>query len=537
MPGESVVQVDSVPVVRPLPVESVRRRYAATLFAQGLQLALSVASASVVPRALGPIVFGNYSFLLNMSGYLRGVTEPSVQQAFFTFSSQEERSGALTRLYGAWVIAQLGLLLAVVAIVTLAGWTSRLWPGQQLDQIVLITVLDWTVFLSIAFKQLGDSKGFTSRPQLIGAIVAFVTTAAIVVLAVLHHLNFYNYAWLNLTSAAVTSVVIGRWLLVVHRESCWDGAIRDRACAYLRQWWTYARPLIAIEYVSPIVALLSTYLIQAWYGSYEQGQLALATRWSAVVLLFTSSAVMILWREIARATQSNDRISAARTYERMTRPLVFVTIAGCLWMSLSARALVTLFAGAEFTAAVPVLMIMAFYPLAQTLGQLSTAGLKAAGRTVEYRNFALMLLLPDLALTYFLLAPPTAIVPGLGLGAIGSALKVTGLALVGVQFYQWDLLRSFGGSYRRVLKQQLTAGLVAAGCAVLALVAIRGVLESLVSLSALSRLGLMSLVYGCAIVAVVAFFPQMVSSSKSELLSLLDATMSLRLRQPANRWD
>jgi O-antigen/teichoic acid export membrane protein len=529
MSRESVVAADRVPVLGARPAESVRRRYAATLFAQGLQFALSMVSAFVVPRALGPAAYGNYNFLLNMSGYLRGVTEPSAQQTFFTFSSQEERSGALTRLYGIWVLVQFALLLSIVAIVALAGWTQKVWPGQQLDQIFLITVLDWMVFLSLALKQLGDSKGLTARPQLIGAVTAFVTAAAIVGLAVSHRLDFYSYAWLNLASAAITSVVVGRWLLVVHRESCWDGSIGDRARGYLQRWWAYARPLIVVEYLVPLVAPLASYLIQAFYGSYEQGQLALATRWSAVVLLFTSSAVMILWREIARATQSGDSRGAARTYERVTRPLVFLTIAGCLWISISAPSLVPLFAGAEYSAAVPVLMIMAFYPLVQTLGQLSTAGLKAAGRTIEFRNWALLMLIPDFILTYFFIAPPTARLPGLGWGAVGSALKLTGLGLLGVQLYQWDLCRSFGGSYRRLLKQQLFAAAVAVGCAAVALLCVRGVLESVVPLNALARLALSSALYAAGIVGIVAAFPEVVSSSKHELSSLL---RSYVLRRP-----
>src|SRR5207247_7341830 len=110
--------------------ESVGRRYAATFGAQCTQLVSSLITAGIVPRHLGPASYGNYSFLLTMSGMLRGFTEPSVQQAFFTFSAQHDESGPLTRMYGTWVLAQLVLLLALIAAIAAMGWTDWVWPGQ-----------------------------------------------------------------------------------------------------------------------------------------------------------------------------------------------------------------------------------------------------------------------------------------------------------------------------------------------------------------------------------------------------------------------
>src|SRR3954469_9292972 len=123
------------------PRESIRQRYAATLVAQFVQLAASVAGAGIVPRALGAAAYGDYNFLLNMAGAIRGFTEPSVQQAFFTFSAQEKHTGALTRLYALWVLLQLAIILALIAIAAATGWTGRVWPGQRTNRILLITLV------------------------------------------------------------------------------------------------------------------------------------------------------------------------------------------------------------------------------------------------------------------------------------------------------------------------------------------------------------------------------------------------------------
>src|SRR5439155_1193389 len=144
--------------------------------------------------------------------------------------------------------------------------------------------------------------------------------------------------------------------------------------------------------------LLSIYLIQVWYGSIEQGQFALGLRWSALVLLFTSSAVMMLWREIAAATALQEHRRAGQLYYRFNRLLAFLAIVLATWLAFASPTLVPLLAGDQYVGAIPIVMVMAFYPLAQTIGQLSTAGLKAAGRTAEYQKWALLLSIPDLVL-------------------------------------------------------------------------------------------------------------------------------------------
>jgi O-antigen/teichoic acid export membrane protein len=435
-------------------IESVQRRYTATLFAQVTQMAVSAIAAGIVPRALGSVAFGNYNFLINMAATLRGFTEPSIQQAFFTLSSSEERSGTLTRVYAVWVALQLLIILLLLGAATVFGWTGGLWPGQQMDQILLITLVDWATFLVASLKQLGDSKALTVRPQMIGAVSSVFVLAGLVTLAGTGHLTFYTFASLNLAAGLLTSVGLTYWLLVVHGERCWLQSAQTNARRYLRAWWAYAKPLIAVEYYTPLVAILSTYLIQIWYGSREQGQLALALRWSSLVLLFSGSATSIVWRELAAAVGAGDRQRASDTYRAFSNALVFMTAALSAWLAVGSGPLVITLAGPDFRAAVPVLAIMAFYPLQQVFGQVNGAALKATGRTGVYGTIRVALSVPEALLTYWLLAPRHMPVPGLELGARGVALRMVVFGLLGVQLFEWASARHLGLSYLGLLKSR-----------------------------------------------------------------------------------
>jgi O-antigen/teichoic acid export membrane protein len=166
-------------------------------------------------------------------------------------------------------------------------------------------------------------------------------------------------------------------------------------------------------------------------------------------------------------------------------------------LSIASPVLVTRFAGADYTRAIPVLAIMAFYPLQQTFGQLNGTAFKAAGRTAEYRNISIALSIPDMLLTYWLIAPADAIVPGLDLGALGVAVRMVIYGLISVQVYEWRNAKYFDIPYARLLRDRLrVVGAVSAGG--LALWTFNRVLVMTFRLDEGAALACGSLLYGTA---------------------------------------
>jgi O-antigen/teichoic acid export membrane protein len=495
--------------------DSVSSRYAVTLGAQLLRLLLSLISAVIVPRTLGPGMYGNYSFLLSTASTLRGFFDPSAQQTFFTFSSRERTSGSLSKLYALVLAGQLVIVFALISAAVVGEKTAWLWPGQQVDQIYWVTLLDWTVFLALSLQQLGDSKGLTVYAQLIGAAVSLFAVIGLLALWGAGRLNFYSYVWLNLTAAALMCVLLGYWLLVINRDLCWSGALRIGD--YVKRWWVYARPLILLEYYLPVVSFLGLYFIQRWYGSVEQGYYALALQWSALAMVFTNAAVSIFWRELARQSAARDYRLAANTYLQFSRLLFFLVLVLSCWLSMSSDLLVQVIAGEAYLAGSNVLAIMAFYPVAQTLGQLTVAALKATERTASYARWSVLLSVPDLFLTYFLLAPNDGPVPGLHLGAVGMAIKTAVYGLVSVQIYDWLNCRFLRLSYATALGRRAVAiGIV--GVLAFALLRWGGASLQSARLHDVTALAVSSVAYAVAIGAIVWCWPDLAGLSRAQIL-------------------
>jgi O-antigen/teichoic acid export membrane protein len=499
------------------PVESVRSRYAVTLGAQVVRMLLSVVTAAVVPRTLGPAAYGGYSFILSTSTAIRGFLDNGAQQAFFTFSSQTRSSGPLTKLYGLVLGGQLALVLLLIGLAVASGTTDWLWRGQRIDQIVLVTLVDWALFIVLVLQQLGDSKGRTVFPQIAAAVVSALTLLVLLVLSLLHALNFYSYAWLNLLGAALTCIALCYGLFTRHGAQLWHGSGQWRG--YLRRWWLFTRPLIVLQYYFPVVAYLGIYLLQRWYGSSELGFYALALQWSGFALVFTTSGLNIFWREIAHSA-AYDLAESAVTYQRFSRMFLFLSLALSCGLSAGSRLLVQTVAGARFAAAVPVLAIMAFYPISQTINQLTVASMKATERTASYARWSFLLSLPELVLTYVLLAPGDAVLPGLHLGATGMAIKTSLWGLVAAQVYDFVNCRFFKLSFSRALLQKAAAALMVGAAAIVTLM-FGGVWLQRAGLSGLTALCVASLGYAASLIALLALWPSISGVSREQLVRTL----------------
>jgi O-antigen/teichoic acid export membrane protein len=500
------------------PPQSIGVRYAATLGAQTVRLVYSVAAAVLAPRALGPATYGEYSFLLSTATTLRSFVDTSTQQAFFTFSSQERESGPLTKLYALALGVQFLFVMALIGIAALTGTTHYLWHGIELSKIYWVTLLEWVIFLVIAFQQLGDSKGLTVQGQMLAAGVSVAMLVGLLLLVLMDRLAFGTFVGLNLAGSVVSSVLLGYWLLVRNRALLWSGALRVRE--YARRWWTFSRPLLLLQYYLPMVAYLGVYLIQRWYGSEEQGYYGLALQWSALALVFTSAAVSVFWREVAHHSAAGEIHLAAATYESLSGTLFFLAVVLAWGLAAASDTLVVLISGREFGPAADVVAVMAFYPVAQTLGQLTVAALKGTERTGTYARCALLLSIPDLLLTYWLVAPRSAAVPGLELGAQGLGIKLAFYGLVSVQLYDWLNRRHLGLRYAPAFRERVLS-LALVGLIAWSSLRVGPALLRDWGFTPWPAIALTSLVYGVGVAALVAARPALASVTRAQLTRLI----------------
>jgi len=130
------------------------------------------------------------------------------------------------------------------------------------------------------------------------------------------------------------------------------------------------------------------------------------------------------------------------------------TIAAYLscFIAIQSFRIVHIFGGGRFTAAAIPVAIMAFYPIHQTYGQLSSSVFYATGATKAYRNIGIAFMLLGLPVTYFLIAPNN--MAGMNSGAVGLAIKMVLINIIGVNAQIYFNTRQLKLNFMKYLKQQ-----------------------------------------------------------------------------------
>jgi hypothetical protein len=160
---------------------------------------------------------------------------------------------------------------------------------------------------------------------------------------------------------------------------------------------------------------------------------------------------------------------------------------------------------------------MAFYPISQTINQLTVASMKATERTASYARWSFLLSIPELLLTYLLLAPVNAPVPGLHLGAVGMAIKTALYGLVAAQIYDWVNCRFFKIRYAAELTRKLVVALTIGATSV---VLVGGGVRWLprLGVSDVTALSVSSCIYAAAVMLLVMLWPGVAGISREQLM-------------------
>ena len=179
----------------------------------------------------------------------------------------------------------------------------------------------------------------------------------------------------------------------------------------------------------------------------EQAYYSVAAQFAAISLIATTSILRILWKEVAETNRLGDQERVQRLYEKTNRVLFMLgaIISGFLipWT----EEIIGLMLGEAYISGALVMALMFLYPIHQSLGQINGTMFYALELTRPYVVIGMVQMMISTITVYFLLAPPDATIPGMGLASMGLALKMVVLQFIGVNFSIWWLSRRQGWSY------------------------------------------------------------------------------------------
>jgi O-antigen/teichoic acid export membrane protein len=500
---------------------SVRRRFAFTVGANLLRSALSFVTGMLVARSLGPVSFGNMAFLLGTFVAVRQILDMGSSTAFYTFMSQRPRSRYFVNSFFGWLGVQFLVPLCVVGLMFPSGWIDVVWRGERRGLVLLAFAAAFMQnSLWPVMQQFGESRRKTLWVQSIGVVVVAIHLVAVLVLWSFGVLGLYAIFSAISVEYIAAAIFMLRWF--PGRASGDSRAAETALEPVFRLYVRYCMPLIPHAWIGFAYEFADRWLLQKYGGSVQQAYYAVSAQFAGIALIATSSILNIFWKEIAEAHYKADHARTHMLYRRISRVLFLVgaIVAGYLipW----ADELLRLILGVAYMGGGLTLVIMFLYPIHQSMSQVGGTMLMATQRVTLQVVIGIAFMLLSIGVTYLVLAPADAVVPGLGLASMGLALKMVGLQIIQANIIAYSISRiwkwRFDWAYQPVsllgcltvgwLAHRLAIGLASASWPVPAIMALGGIMYLMLT---------GALVYG---------MPWLAASTRSQLLS--EATMMFR---------
>lgn len=502
---------------------SMKRRYVAKLISNILVLVANVIMQSIIPRALGPVLYGNFNFITNFFQQLIGFLNLNTSTTFYTKLSQRQDDKGLVTFYLNFMLA-LGLIVALFVVAGFAlGMRQVVWPDQEVIFIILGALWAFLTFCFGVFCEMSDAYGLTVKAEVAKLALKLFGLIIIVVmfwLKVVTLSNFFGYQLFLLL------VSIGIALRIIHRNGYplqlnWRMK-RPQWQGYSSEFIKFCLPLVMFTGVATLQAILERWMLQKYSGSAEQGFYGLALQIGSICFLCTSAMIPLLAREYSISFAKNDVHEMKRLFLRFVPMLYAITAYFGCFLAVESKNVMLLFGGRSYSAAVLPIAIMCFYPLHQTYGQMNASLFFATGRTVAYRNIGIAMILISLPLTFFLIGPSEY--GALNGGATGLAAKMVSIQLLSTNIQLLYLARLLKLPYLKLLGHQMVVALFFVPMALAGSYA-SGVILS--GRTALEQFLLSGIIYTVGILALVLIFPALGAMKREEFKRLW---FSLRVR-------
>lgn len=496
------------------------RRYIFKLLANLASVPVYLLMEALLPRALGPQMYGNYSFATNLFQQFSGFLDMGTSTCFYNALSRRQREIPLFAFYLriAIIVAIAMLLAGLCALWRPAG--KWLLPDMPLWLAPLAALWAFLTWWGRVLRSTNDALGATIPSELWRAALSL---AGVSLLAFLYFTGLLNIETLFAQQYLLLAATILAFWLVSKRHWQANGLKLNYALSrqqrknYSKEFFSYSHPLLTQALLSFIMLTAERWLLQWFDGSSQQGFYALSQKVSMACFLFVSAMTPLLMREFSMAWGRKDLAAMGSLLSRFAPALYILAAYFSCFTVAEGRALVEIFGGTEFLAATVPVQIMALYPLHQAYGQIASSVFHASGKTYILRNMTACECVYGLTAAWLLLAPPGLC--GLNMGATGLAIKTVSVQFLSVNIYLWLASRFVPFAFWKNLSHQIASllllGFMAFGA--------RRISMQLVFLDGhfVWRFIVSGFIYTCAVATAAIAAPQLLGMSRRDAAELV----------------
>lgn len=410
--------------------DSLKKRYSIKLFANVFTVIIGAFIIAIVPKALGPVAYGQFIYLQEFFMKIIGFLDMGSSIAFFTKLSAKHTRKELITFYFIYSLFVLIFILSFLLTIDFIGYSQLILPNISNEYIYLGLFFGFFTWFTQVFIKISDAYALTVSVELIKIAHKIISLLLLIyfVYFTAFDLNaYFDFLYISL----ISFVFILSWLFI--KKGIFDKSILNINFGFnslLKEFIEYVSPLLVNSIIVVLVGLFDIWLLQYIAGSAQLGFYGLAYGIVAMCFVFTSAMTPIIMREFAKSYEQKDLEHIRRLFFRYIPMLYSLAAFFGVFISFQNESLLFIFTDEKFKDASLVLAILAFYPLYQTYGQLSGSIFYAAGQTKLIRNISFISQPIGLLLSFVFIYLLEYEAAGLGL-----KLLITALITVNIQLY------------------------------------------------------------------------------------------------------
>lgn len=368
--------------------DSLKKRYSTKLLASIVSGIIGAILIAIVPKALGPIAYGNFVYLQDFFMKVIGFLDMGSSIAFFTkLSARDTRRELITfyLLYSLFVLAAIFIFIFIIDSFSLVHNIFPNIPNQYIYMGLLFGFFTW--FTQI-FIKISDAYALTISVELIKIIHKIFSLFLLIYLVYFTTFNLDSYFSFHYISLA-SFLAILFYLFI--KKDIFNKKLLNINFGFKnlsKEFLEYCSPLVVYSLLAVVAGLFDLWLLQKVAGSIQTGFYGLAYSLAAMCFIFTSAMTPIITREFAKSYEQKDLQRMKILYFRYIPMLYSLAAYFAIFISIQSENILIMFTDEKFKDAYLVLVVMAFYPIHQTYGQLSGSIFYATGQTKLIRNMA-----------------------------------------------------------------------------------------------------------------------------------------------------
>lgn len=417
---------------------SLKKRYVVKLLASIVNAIIGAIIIAIVPKALGPVAYGQFIFLQKFYSNLIGFWDMGSSLAFFTKLSARNNRKELISFYFLYSFIVFIIVLGLVIFCLYFNFKEFIIPDISSKYVILAFFVGFFTWITNIFIKISDAYALTVSVELIKIAHKIISLA--ILFFVIYQLSFdlelYYYYQYFIVSFFLVVVLI----LFVRKRIFSTSLLIIRDIKFkelIKEFLSYCHPLVVYSILSIIVGFLDIWLLQKVSGSEQTGFYGLAFALASMCFLFTKSMTSLITREFSKSYAEIDLRNMRKLFFRYIPMLYSIAAYFSVFIAFQSENVLTIFTDEKFKNAYLALVILSFYPIHQTYGQLSGSIFHATGKTALYRNIALFTQPLGLLISFVLLYIYE-------FGATGLATKMVIIQFIGINiqlYFNAKLLR------------------------------------------------------------------------------------------------